>query len=182
MRRLLSTTTLTGLALVAGCATLGGGSYVAQPLDTRQYLTYEWGPPDALPTGDARLDNNAIFTDHLTGTIDLGLAAKGLVRAETGTRPDLLIHYHATVERKLLVDEADYGYNTYPPPYGTPRVQQYDEETLVVDFLDGRTHRLLWRGWVEDTLGHLLHDQGRMERHIQAAVAQQITDLPCERN
>lgn len=179
MRRPLAIApTLIALLVTAGCATMGIGSYVAQPLEPGEYLTYEWGPADALPTGDPRLDNNTIYADYLTGAIDLGLAAKGLSRAAAGATPDLLIHYHATVTRKLLVDANDGVLNAYPVYRNEPRVQEYEAGTLVLDFLDGRTKRLLWRGWAEDTLENMLYDQPRMERHVAASVNRLMAELP----
>jgi hypothetical protein len=76
-----------------------------------EYLTYDWGPPDNLPVGDPRLDNNPFFDDYLQGAIEKKMAAKGFERAVTGT-PDLLVHYHASVNQKLDVYEVDnrYGY------------------------------------------------------------------------
>jgi hypothetical protein len=158
---------------------MGVGSYIASPLEATRYRTYDWGPPDSLPKSDPRLDTHAVFNDHLTGAIDLGLAAKGLVRAEAGTTPDLLIHYHATAQRQFLELEVDPAFNTYPPQYrGDSAIREYDAATLVLDVVEARTQRLLWRGWVEDALANILDDQRRMERHVAASVKNLMEELP----
>ena len=106
MRRVLVAAAAAVILLtVAGCATMAGGSYVARGIDFTSYRTYDWGPADALPVGDARLDNNAIFQDHLQGEIEKQLAARGVERAVPGAKPDLRIHYHASVERALEITE-----------------------------------------------------------------------------
>ena len=51
----------------AGCATVDVGSHVERGLDFRQFHTYAWGPADALPTGDPRLDKNPFFNDDQIG-------------------------------------------------------------------------------------------------------------------
>jgi len=47
---------LAALALLAlvpvGCATMNVSSHVERGVDFAQYKTYDWGPADALPTGD----------------------------------------------------------------------------------------------------------------------------------
>ena len=64
--------------LIAGCATtMTVSSHVDRAVDFAHYRTYDWGPADALPTGDARLDANPFFKDHLQGEVEKQLAAKG---------------------------------------------------------------------------------------------------------
>ena len=43
------------------------GSHVEPAADFTRYQTFDWGPPDALPTGDPRLDGNIFFRDHVMG-------------------------------------------------------------------------------------------------------------------
>jgi len=50
---------------VTACATLTVGSHVERGIDFSRYQTYEWAPPDALPAGDARLEENLEFLDHM---------------------------------------------------------------------------------------------------------------------
>ena len=71
----------------------------------------DWGSPDAFPVGDPRLDKNLIFLDRLHGAVEKQMAARGYGRVVTG-RPQLLIHFHANIDRRLNVNAADaqYGY------------------------------------------------------------------------
>ena len=94
----------TGLAL-AGCATLNVSSHVREGVDFAVYRTYDWGPADALPTGDPRLDRDPFFQDHMEGAVERGFALRGIARVSEGT-PDLLVHYHASIASRIdkLVD------------------------------------------------------------------------------
>src|SRR6266542_2905802 len=97
MRRVIQGAVMAAFALAAGgCATVSVSSNVERGLDFRQYHTYKWGPADALPTGDPRLDKNPFFQDHMEGAVDKRFAARRLTLVTSG-QPDLLIHYHANV-------------------------------------------------------------------------------------
>jgi hypothetical protein len=170
--------TLTAVAVIvlAGCATLNVSSHVERGIDFTQYRTFAWGPPDALPTGDPRLDNNPFFRDHMQGAVERELAARGYRRSDGGDA-DLLVHYHAAVNRRIeaVGVDAKYGYS-----YGEPQPQiiEYDQGTLVVDIVDARTKRVIWRGWAQESVQGIIEDQDRMDRHIDRAVRRMLALLP----
>jgi hypothetical protein len=166
------------LLVLTGCATMTGGSYVARGIDFTPYRTYDWGPADALPTGDARLDNNAIFQDHLQGEIEKQLAARGIERAAPGTKPDLRIHYHASVEREIAVHEVNDESRNCPSSDCQAFVREFEAGTIVFDVMDAFTNQLLWRGWAKDRLDGIIANQDLMERQVDAAVAVMMKSLP----
>ena len=119
-------------------------SHVDRGINFARYRTYDWGPADALPTGDPRLDKNPFFKDHVEGAVEKQLAARGLQMSTSGT-PDLLIHYHASINQRIDVNRLDrrYGYC-----YGVDcpsDVIEYEAGTLVLDIVDSRTNRVIWR-------------------------------------
>ena len=69
MRRLIRCAVVAIAAVAAtGCATtMTVSSHVDRGIDFARYRTYDWGPADALPTGDPRLDRNPFFKDHVRG-------------------------------------------------------------------------------------------------------------------
>ena len=180
MRRLVPAAAAAVILLtVTGCATLAGGSYVARGVDFTYYRTYDWGPADASPAGDARLDNNTIFQDHLQGEIAKQLAARGVERAMPGTKPDLRIHYHASVDRTLGSLEVEPVFGACPGYDCQPRVvREVEAGTIVLDFVDALTGQLVWRGWAKDHLDGIIGNQDLMERRIEAAVSVMLKDLP----
>ena len=170
----LAMAVLTSVA-IAGCA-MTVKSFVERGTDFGRYRTFQVGPPEALVTGDPRLDNNTVFQDHLQGAIERQLVARGLVHAE-GT-PDLLVHFHASVTQEVNANDADYklGYN--PGSEDNPRPSVFDAGSLTIDVIDTRTNRLVWRGWADRSFDSEIDDQPRLERRIDAAVAHILQRLP----
>jgi hypothetical protein len=165
--------------LAAGCATtMTSGSHVERGLDFSQYRTYDWGPADALPTGDPRLDQNPFFQDHMLGAVERQLAARGYERAASGEMPDLRIHYHASISRRLDVRAADTRYGSCSGEECVGEITEFEAGTLVLDLVDVRTNRVIWRGWARDSVEGVLDDPDRMEAQINRAVAQMLERLP----
>ena len=159
------------------CATtMSVSSYVERGVDFGRYRTFDWGPADALPTGDPRLDKNPFFQDHVERAVEKQLAARGFQRSTSGT-PDLLIHYHASINQRFNVDRMDrehgYCYN------GGCRagVSEYEAGTLVLDMVDTRTNRVIWRGWAQDSVEKVLDNQDTMARKINEGVTRMLARL-----
>jgi hypothetical protein len=164
-----------GTTLAAACATMRIGSYVERGSDYSKYHTYAWGPADALPIGDPRLDNNPIFRDYLQGAVERGLNRHNLLLVPESTRPDVLIHFHGSVRQVFDVAAADRDHG-----FGIATdvsVVDYDEGTLVIDMIDARTNRLIWRGWAIDSLSGILDRQDRMEEKLNQAVTKMLADF-----
>jgi hypothetical protein len=170
---------ISALAL-SGCATMTVSSHVQRGLDFSQYRTYDWGPADALPTGDPRLDKNPFFRDHVEGAVEKQLAARGFSRSTSGTA-DLLLHYHASITQRIDVNGVDRGYGYYC--YGGDchaRVIGYEAGTLVLDVVDTRTNRVIWRGWAQDSVEDVIDNQDKMARKINQAVTRMLGRFPRE--
>jgi hypothetical protein len=152
-------------------------SHVEHGLDFSQYQSYDWDPADALPTGDPRLDGDPFFKDHVQGAVEKQLALRGLELASSGT-PDLLIHYHANITQRIDVDAIDraYGYR-FADDYAAG-VFEYEAGTLVIDMVDSRTNRLIWRGWAQNSVKDMLDDPDKMATMIDEAVTRMLSRLP----
>jgi hypothetical protein len=165
-------------AAASGCAAaMTVSSHQDRNLDLSRYRTFDWGPADALPTGDARLDQNPIFKDRVQGAVEKGLAARGLSLASTAPA-DLLIHYHANITMRMNVNRADRAYG-YCTQLDCPTdVVEYEAGTLVLDFVDARSNTLIWRGWAQNSVEDVLDDPDRMADMIQRAVDRMLRRLP----
>lgn len=170
---------LSALALTACASTMTVSSHVERGLDFTRYRTWDWGPADTLPTGDPRLDANPFFKDHVQGAVEKALAGRGL-GGPTAETPDLLIHYHAAINQRLNVTSADtrygYGYEDSGSAVG-----EYEAGTLVIDIVDARTKRVIWRGWAQDTVEDSLKSEDKMAKQIDEAVTRMLTQLPPRR-
>jgi hypothetical protein len=176
MRRFGILATAAAALLLTGCATRIVSSHVELGADFARYRTYDWGPVDALPTGDARLDNNAIFRDHFQGAIEKELAARRLVL--TSDAPDLLIHTHTNVTRRLDVDAMPREYPRCQGNGCSPTIVQYEISTLMIDVVDARTKKLVWRAWSRDDLSGVIDDQQQLRRAVTAAVVDMMKLFP----
>ena len=178
---MLRTTRFAALALAAlalgACATMTASSHVERGVNFAQYKTFDWGPADQLPTGDPRLDNNPFFKDHLEGAVEKAMAARHFMHAATGTKPDLLIHYHANVSQRFEVQGVDTS-RGYCYDNCEPRVSEYEAGTLVIDMVDAKTNKVVWRGWAQDSMTGVIDNQTRLEKQIDEAVTKMMKELP----
>jgi hypothetical protein len=165
--------------LAASCATtMTVSSHVERGLDFAKFRTYEWGPADALPTGDPRLDGNPFFKDHVQGAVEKQLAGRGLGLVTPGASPDLLIHYHANITRRLDANRLDRAYG-YCYADGCPGgVIEYEAGTLVLDIIDASTSKLIWRGWAQNSVEDMLDNPAVMAATIEQAVTRMLQKLP----
>jgi hypothetical protein len=180
MKRLLLIVTasfLTSVVASACAATMTVSSHVDRSLNFAQYRTFDWGPADALPTGDPRLDGDPFFKDHVQGAVERGLSVRGVELASSGS-PDLLIHYHANISERLDVSRADRAYGYCGSADCPPETVRYEAGTLVLDFIDSRTNKLVWRGWAQNSVEDMLRNRDKMARTIDKAVDDMLHQLP----
>jgi len=69
MRKMTFFFTAMAAVALAGCATLTVSSHIERNVNFADYVTYDWGPPDNLPVGIPRPDNNPFFNDLLQGPL-----------------------------------------------------------------------------------------------------------------
>ncbi len=176
MRRLTRLAAATLLALTAsGCMTMNVASHFERGANFSQFRTWDWGQADALPTGDPRLDNNSFFNDHLQGAVEKALAGRGFARALQGSKADLLVHYHANINQRFQVNEPDV--NCTPGNCQASTIE-YEQGTLVIDMVDTRTDKVVWRGWAQDSVQGVIDNQDRMDRKIDEAVSKMFGRFP----
>lgn len=173
IRRRLVVLALGALAASA-CATMRVNSFVERGADITRYRTYQWAPADAQATGDPRLDSNEFFQGRIQAQVEKRLAERGFEKPAASTPADLTVHYHASVAQEVNANGTD-----------QPNVQcndcapyVYEAGTIVVDLVDARTTRLVWRGWAEGSIEGAIDDQTFMERRIDDAVARIMARLP----
>jgi Domain of unknown function (DUF4136) len=115
------------------------------------------------------------------------LGARGIRETVSG-KADLAIVRHVFHQEKVSVQhytDWGYGYGGWPYRYGyysmwagAPRtytdVNQYTEGTLVLDFVDRRTNKLVFRG----TAKAIVEGPESNARKIQEAVRKIVAELP----
>ena len=105
------------------------------------------------------------------------MAVRGLEWVTTGP-PDLRIHYHANISERIDIDRLDRDRGYCTGEGCTPPVVNYEAGTLVIDVIDARTNKLIWRGWAQNTVKGMLENQDTMARQIDEAVTRMFTRFP----
>ncbi len=137
--------------------------------DYSNYHTYAFMDSDSGAASKIKPSYYSVAaTQGVESTVQSELTKKGLT--ENTNAPDMLVGYHFIVETKTQTIPAN-AYIDYGPYYGWGRwgydgwgpgwyeyvspeyVQQtYGDGTVVIDLVDAKTHKLIWRGSVEDAI------------------------------
>lgn len=148
-------------ALLATTAVLNacGGIPVSTDYDPDWHLampaTFAWMTPPQRQLTDPLVDNDLIAR-RVHRAVSEQLEAKGLRETAEGQPADLLATYHIGEEEKLDVSTFHSNWGYYPcwrcyGPWGPGFdsdiwVTQYTEGKLVIDLVDAKTKKLVWRG------------------------------------
>ncbi|HEY0776934.1 MAG TPA: DUF4136 domain-containing protein, partial [Gemmatirosa sp.] len=104
-------------------------------------------PRDVNPaSGDDPMVDNSITNRALRDDLRQALVAKGY--APGGPQADFSVAYYAAARKALDVSTVDYGYpyRRWWGPREEQEVRQVNQGTVVIDVIDRRTNRLVWRG------------------------------------
>lgn len=160
---------LIGVATLTGCAsTMTASSHVRPGLDLTRYRTFDWVPADELPHGDPVIEQHPVFIDQVRGTIERELALRSLVPSSTA--PDLLLHVHARVDRRIDIARTERDYEHCLANDCDDWVNQYQAGTLILDVVDARTSELVWRGWAQDKVDGVLEHPDRLGAKLHEKV------------
>jgi hypothetical protein len=148
--------------------------------DFTKYKTYAWLddvlPPEKIPEGLGA--DSDIVDRRIRASLNEEMAAKGFA-ADTSD-PDLVIFYHVGVEDKVDVTDWGYSYASTGRYWGwnTRNVDTYNyqEGTLIVDFVDAKSKVLVWRGTAQKVLENLTPEES--DRAIRDIVKQVMTLYP----
>ena len=177
-----------GIAFVAFLALLAAGcasnpnvtvrTQVAPEASFQNYHTFMIMRPTLRNPNPAAADNpmldNSITNDAIRLELRRQLEARGYTA--DGRDADIGIAFYAASRQTLDVTNVDYGY-PYRPWWLRPRQQitPVTEGTVVIDVIDRRTNRLVWRG---SGRSQVSDDPGEYSKDLKYAVAQVLKKLP----
>jgi hypothetical protein len=138
--------------LASACSTVSVNQDYAPDVDFRAYRSFDWFPGHREVAGEGGV-SDPFLEERIRNAVTRELAAKGL-RKVSGGSPDFWVNYHVSVQQKLTSSGVNVGYGvgSYGSwggvgiGMGTNPVRQYEEGTLMIDFIDGRSRKLVWRG------------------------------------
>jgi len=129
--------------LLAGCSSVVVKSDFDPAASFSRYKTFDFftRPNNRLGT--------TLHQKRIEAAVEQALAMQGFQKQTTG-KPDILIAYHTNVRDKIDVDTFGYRYGRYGRRIGTyTTVREFQQGTLVLDFVDAQSNELVWRGWAK---------------------------------
>ena len=135
-------------------------------VDFASYQTYAWQDlqPDDLET---RISRSDLVVKRARKVIEEQLAKKGL--RPSSPRADLDVQFHVLVRDRVDVDDTS-SYRHSRDIF----VNTGHGGTAIVDFIDTRTGKLVWRGWAHD----LIRDGKTAESRIRRGLEKLLRDYP----
>jgi len=124
---------------------------------------------------------DTLFNDRLIRVLEADLQSKGYTNS-TKDEADLVVTFHTNVENKTSID-TDYqmiGYARYGYGGGmvaTTRTYNYQQGTLIIDVLNPKDEKIVWRGIATDILKEHKTPQERTE-YIKKVVKEVMQNFP----
>jgi hypothetical protein len=181
MMRYCGSITVLACALTVGaCGGLKVSTDYDPEADFSGWQTYVW----AERTDEGELDPrvyNSIVEGRVKVAVDRALQAKGYSEVITGD-PDFLVAWHGAIDGKVSVNTVTthygYGWGWYGG-YGATQtyVNEWDEGTLIIDFIDVRENKLVWRSSVTDSITERASPE-EAQRALDNAVAKILGSFP----
>ena len=169
------------LALLAGCSGITVNADYDPAANFATLRSYAWLPQSPEQGADPRL-KSLLLHQRIERAIDDSLCAKEFSKVALD-EADFFVTFHIGVDQKLDVTTipAYYGYRgRWGGGYygGTEtRVEQYEEGTLLIDFVDRDRADLLWRGSGQTRISEHRSPEDR-EKRVREVVAAILERYP----
>jgi hypothetical protein len=174
-----SMTTLACLAILSAftsaCSNLRVKSDFDPQADFSGYKTYSWLPEDHP---SAAADSSGVPSDlveqRIRTSIERQLLTKNLRPAMAGTTPDLYVTDHQIQRERIDTTGSGsgmglgYGFGSWGGGASSSiyDVRSATEGTLVIDLVDTRSSRLVWRGMATDPVPAPEQSAGRIDQAV----------------
>jgi hypothetical protein len=164
-----------------GCSSISVNMDYDKEANFAALKTFDWIPQPTNVVGNvdvARMRNDLV-DKRIKSSVNNELAAKGY--RQDSNNPDFLIAYHIGLKEKVDVNTYGYGYAPRGRYWGWGGsyvdVYQYEEGTLIVDFVEATKKELIWRGAGTKTLESNPTPE-KIEQNIGKAVAKILKKFP----
>ena len=182
------------IALIfSACSTVQVESEYDKQANFAALRTFRWVEAPPVAVGDPRIDDS-VLQARVQAAVNRELEAKGLRRMDSGA-VDLLVNYYVNVEEKMtgqnLNDKYGYtqgtgwtqgarqGWSWGLGAYDAPSVPvtYYEEGSVIIDMIDPRTKRLIWRGSARTVVDLDSDDETRRAR-LNDAIQRVLAEFP----
>ncbi len=159
------------VVLLLGCTTTSVNYDFDKEYDFSPVKSYAW------MTMPQNVRAEEFLIKRVKSALNRELNAKGITQAPDN--PDFLIALHGSRESKVQVTDWGYSYGPFGRRIGESRidVSQYEQGTLIVDFVEAKTKQMIWRGTASRVLDPGVTPQDK-ERLINEAVIEIMKHFP----
>jgi hypothetical protein len=137
--------------------------------DFSNLRTYDWLP---VPQ---KTRSNVFVINRVKDAVDRQLAGRGL--SISRDNPDFLIALHGGREK---IDIVEWGYSYGPRGRfyrGAFSIEEYEEGTLILDFVDAESKELIWRSTATGQVDPDITVQEQKEK-IEKTIPRMLEDFP----
>ena len=167
------------VVLTISCSPITSVSYdYDRKADLAGLRTYDW-----LPIPTEAEETVGLMIERIKKTVNTHLEAKGLrIKKE---RPDFLVATYFGQKDKLRIISGGYPYAPYrgyyyhdgPYYWGGVDSYYYQQGTLILDFVDARSRKLIWRGTAKASLGKEQTPE-KLDKVVSEAVEKILMNFP----
>jgi len=182
------------LVLLTACAGIPVSTDYSQDFDFSNVSSYAWLLP--AKHRNPEVDNDLVRA-RVVDAVDAQFTAKGLSQVSDASKASVLVSYQLGQEDKIAIDNfgswyTHFGYYPcyrcgYRPGYGyfgnshfyddDIWVRNYKESTLMIDVIDPKSKKLLWRGMTKRIIPSLKTPEER-RLYVLETVSAILAEFP----
>lgn len=173
------------LITFVGCAPVDVQTRVSKTAVFTNFKTYSWLDTDSVAKSAVPITNPEV-NNVVREAVDKSLEKKGYQRLDSGD-VDFLVAWFGGVQKKVKTETINHFYDS--SGYGTlaaampakvgeaARTTEYEEGTILIDVLDPKSHKAIWRGVGKERLVQgLTESEARL--YINRVVGQIVNNFP----
>jgi hypothetical protein len=155
--------------LIGGCSTLSVSSDYDPKQDFSKMKTWAWAPVPPQADGSADpLGVSSLALERIHRAVEREMNLKGYPMVDA-PGADFWVKHYAVQEQRIRVDP---GYD-----WGHDDVSSYAAGTIIIDVVNPKDKRMVWRGTASDVIDPDLSPDER-EKRIQEAVHEILAKFP----
>lgn len=141
------------------------------------FQRYFWVEPPEIE-GTSPFADNTLLRKRVRFTLETKLAERGFEQTPERDDADFLVSYSVILEERLKVNGYSAGgggyyggrYGGFGAIHSTTSIRNYQESTLIIDFLNPENEDLVWRGWASGIVRTRDRNAGhdRLEKGVAA--------------
>ncbi|MCQ8888569.1 DUF4136 domain-containing protein [Pseudoalteromonas carrageenovora] len=169
------------LALLTACTQTPDWDY-DKSANFSNFKTFAWVENASLTKDTTNYQINGLMEKRVRTAVNKELSQTLGMSLVDAAQADVLVNYHASVDKELEVDTFNVGYGARWGYWGTgfqrdTTAREYEVGTLVIDIIDRESNQLIWRGAKEGRLKKKQSPEQR-EASIKETVANILSNFP----